>query len=347
MAVPDLSGGNSSTFLSGKVVLDDGTALTEPAAIMTICKGQRRTETYTDSKGGFSFEFAAKPSINNGMGIEDADSASWVSPNQRSPRRTLQDCELSASIAGFTSEIVELGRIAGDQHADVGRVTLHRLAQVEGLSISATSAAAPDAARKSYEKGLKEVKKKKFEDAQKSFEKAVEIYDKYAVAWYELGRMQEERNDVTGARHSFAQSLAADAKYVNPYRSLAYLAAKEKQWVDVVDQSGKLLALNPVNFPDMWMLKAVGSYFAENLERAEKSARQGMKLDDEHHYPKLEYLLGLILEQKHAYAEAAEHLHKYVALAPTPADADQGRKELAQIEKLAPNLAAPAIAEKK
>jgi len=282
------------------------------------------------------------------MGAGDADSTTWVNPtSSRANQRSLQDCELSAALPGFTSQIIELSRVQGDQHSDVGRVVLHRLSQVEGLTISATSAAAPEAAKKAFEKGLKQEKNNKLDDAQQSFVKAVSLYDKYAIAWYELGRVQLQKNDTQSARHSFDQSLAADSKYVSPYRALAQLAAKEKQWQVVVEQTGKVVALNPINFPDAWLLNAVGYFFLENFEAAEKSARQGVKLDEEHHFPKLEYLLALVLVQKHGYAEAAEHVRKYIAFSTNPPDIEDGKKELAQIEKLAPNLFPPAVAEKK
>ena len=345
---PDLSSGSSSIFLSGKVALDDGSALTEGAAIQTICKGQKRTETYTDRTGNFSFEFASRPSINSSTGAGEADSTAWLNPTSgRTNQRNLMDCELVASLPGFTSEIVELGRIAGDQHADVGRVAMHRLSQVEGLTISATSAAAPDAARKAYEKGVKQEQKNKLDEAQQSFEKAVSLYTKYAIAWYELGRVQVRKNDVPGAHHSFEQSLLADSKYVNPYRALAQLAASAKEWPAVVENTNKLLALNPINFPDAWLQNAVGNFFLNNLDAAEKSARQGLKLDEEHHLPKFEYLLALVLVQKRVYAEAADHIRKYIALSTNTADAEDGKKALAQIEKLDPSVAAPAIAQKK
>jgi hypothetical protein len=43
-------------FLSGKVMVDDGTLLTDSVIIQSMCKGRTRTEGYTDSKGHFSFE---------------------------------------------------------------------------------------------------------------------------------------------------------------------------------------------------------------------------------------------------------------------------------------------------
>ena len=83
------------------------------------------------------------------------------------------------------------------------------------------------------------------------------------------------------ARHSFEQSIAADPKYVNPYRGLAELDTQQKQWQPLVTVTDQLLALNPVSFPDAWLRNALGNYYLGNFAEAEKSARQGMKVDDQ------------------------------------------------------------------
>ena len=69
------------------------------------------------------------------------------------------------------------------------------------------------------------------------------------------------------------------------------------------------------------------------MPEAEKSVREGMKLDEEHRTPKMEYLLAVILVGKHELAEAAEHLRAYLQLAPKADDADAARRQLAQITK--------------
>jgi tetratricopeptide (TPR) repeat protein len=336
-------------FVSGKVVLDDGTILTEPAAIQTICRGQKRTETYTDSRGSFSFEFGNQTSTSVGARFSEADTPWADTMSRRNNQRDWRDCELQAALPGFSSQVIQLStRASGFENSDIGRVALHRLSQVEGFTISATSALAPPAAKKVFEKGRDHEKKSDWDTAQQCFEKAVQIYPKYAVAWFELGRAQLRKKDVASARYSFGQALAADPKYVNPYQGLADLALREKQWQTVVDTTGQLLALNPVSFPDAWFQNAIGNYELQNLEAAEKSARQGLKLDEQHRIPKLEYLLGMILMKKHEYPDAANHLQQYLHLATNPSDADEVQKQLAEIARLSPVVVnIPAASEKK
>jgi len=330
---PDLTP-NTMIFLTGKVVIDDGSVLTEPAAIQTICKGQKRTETHTDSHGSFSFQFGSLSATSSG-GDFDADTSSRNTSAGRPDRRDLRDCELLASLAGFTSDSISLGgRFSGDQSADIGRVVLHRLANVGGFTISATTAQAPGEARRALEKGQEQQKKGKWDDAQKSLEKAVTIYPKFAAAWFELGRVQLQKNDPAGARHSFQQSLAADSKYINPYHGLTQLAMREQKWQELTELSDKLLALNPVSFPEAWLSNALGNYCLQKFAAAEKSARRGLQVDTDHRVPKLEYLLGITLVKKPDYEEAAQHLRAFLSLATKPADVAEAQKQLDEIARL-------------
>jgi tetratricopeptide (TPR) repeat protein len=337
----------SRIFLSGKVVVDDGTPLTELAAIQTICKGQKRIEAYSDFHGSFSFEFGNQLA-SDGAGIGDAETSFSRAQPSRSNQRDWRDCELQAALPGFSSEVIELSaRMSGFESSDVGRVVLHRLGQVEGFTISATSALAPSAAKKAFEKGRDQEQKNKWDAAQKSFEKAVQIYPKYAVVWFELGRAQLQKKDVAGARYSFGQALAADPKYVNPYRGLADLALRGQHWQELVDTTRQLLALNPVSFPDAWFQNAVGNYYLQNMEAAEKSARQGLKIDEQHQIPKIEYLLGVILIRKHEYQDASQHMREYLRLATDSSEVDEAQKQLAEIARLSAQASVPAASEKK
>jgi tetratricopeptide (TPR) repeat protein len=274
--------------------------------------------------------------------LGEADNTLASPTAARSSQRDYRSCELEAYVPGFTSQTVELAsRGAGLASYDVGRIAIHRMGQVQGLTMSATTAMAPEKARKAFTKGLEKARKSQWSSAEKKFQKAVEIYPKFAAAWYQLGLVQEVQKDAD-PRHCFEQAIAGDPKYVNPYQALARLAFQAKNWPEVVDFSGKLLALNPVNFPDVWLYNAVGNYFLKDVAAAEKSARSGLHVDQQHTQSKLEYLLGMVLAARGAYPEAAEHMRRYIAQAHNPRDVAEGQKELAQIQQVIAKSAAPA-----
>jgi len=313
-------------------VVDDGSALTESASIQTVCRGRKSTETHTDSHGNFSFQFGSRSDPGSGVDF-DADSAAR-SVTARPERRNLEECELQASLAGFSSDVISLaGRFVGDQSADIGRIVLHRMASVQGFTISATSAQAPADARKALSKGQDQARKGKWDDAEKSFQQAVSLFPRFAVAWFELGQAQLHKNDSVAARHAFEQSIVADAKYVSPYHTLVQMTLREQSWREAIEYSEKLLALDPISFPDVWLSNSVAHYVQKNWPSAEKSARRGLEVDTEHRLPKLQYILALTLIQKQDYPEAQQHIQAFLSQASKPEERTEGEKVLAEITR--------------
>jgi tetratricopeptide (TPR) repeat protein len=213
---------------------------------------------------------------------------------------------------------------------------LHRLEHVEGTSISVTSALAPSGARRALEKGREAERKKDWDRAILALQKAVQIYPKYAAAWFELGRVQMVKNDAPAAKLSFQQSMAADAKYVPPYQGLAELAFRAKQWPEVIQTTEQMLALNPVNFPVAYLFNAVANYYLPNLEAAEKGARQGIRVDSEHQIARLRYVLGMILLKKQDYEQASLYFHQYMQLTTESSELEAANRQLAEIARLSP-----------
>ena len=324
-------------FLSGKVTVSDGTPLTESVVVQSICDGMIRNEGRTDFKGNFSFE------VNGGNNFSDVQADADVSGSslgnqigRPERKRDLNRCELQAVLPGFISQTLNLaGKVEGAGSANVGTIVLSRMQRVDGFSISATSLAAPDKAKKEYQKGVEDAKKEKWDAASEKLSKAVEIYPKYAVAWLELGRVQAQKHDPAAAKISFHRALEADPKFTSPYQELARLAVQEKQWPDVVQVTDQLLKLDPISYPQAWFYNSLGDYFLRSLDPAEKAAQQGIAVDLQHQVPRLEYLLAMILIQKHDYQGAITHMKSYTRLAPEAPDLDAAQKQIAELEKIA------------
>ena len=327
--------------LSGKVVVDNGGELTASALIQTVCYGKKRTETRTDLHGNFSFQLGSSL-VDSENDDSEANSPPRTTAGGSSDRSDLRSCELQASLPGFVSNSIQLaGRFSGLDSVEGIRLVLHRSENAEDLTVSVTTAQAPGPALKAFEKGQQQQKNGKQNDAQKSFEKAVSIYPKFAAAWFELGRMQLQSNDFGGARHSFRQAIDADSKYLNPYLGLRQLAQGEQNWQELLDVTDRLLALSPDSFPDVWLSNGLANYSLQNFAKAEESARRGLQLDSEHRIPGLEYLLGMVLLKKSDYSGAAEHLRAFLKLATTPAETAEAQKQLDEVARLsaAANLA--------
>ena len=330
-------------YISGKVTLDDGSPPPESLVMKLACNGSPRAIGYTDTKGHFSIDLTSR---NNTAMYTDASQDSFGrfgsaggSPTSRNTGATgaasmgLSGCELSASLAGFRSDRVNLTNRHSLDNPDVGTIFLHRMGNVEGLTISATSAMAPKDARKAYEKGLNEAKKEKWDNAERDFGKAVETYPKYAAAWYQLGLAQDQLKRTEEAKKSYSEALKSDSKFVPPRLQLASLAARESKWEDVASISGEVLRLNPIDFPQAFYFNAMANYQLKNIDVAEKSASDGLKADGAHAFPRLELILGIIEANKGQYPAASQHLNNYLKLAPNANDVEQVKGQLAKVDE--------------
>ncbi len=350
--MPSLNSSTNSTntndvphpiLITGKVTLDDGSKPGQPVLLERICGGRPHAEGYTDSSGSFSIRLGQEMDV-----IADASEAptrntvTSGNPQGGIRDRDLANCDLRAVLTGYRSENVPLASHKYMDNPDIGTIVMRRLGTVEGLTMSATTALAPKDAHKAFEKGLEEVRKSKFEDAEKEFARAVEIYPKFAAAWYELGRVQERRDHETEARNSYAQSIAADSKYINPYERLSIIAFHENKWQEVADTSDRMLHLDPYDYPGAYYYNAVANLQLKNLVPAERSAREALKLDVARGNPQIHYVLGIILAQKQDYAGAVESLRTYLKVAPDAKDVDKVRKQLGDIEKTLEAKSGPA-----
>jgi len=79
---------------------------------------------------------------------------------------------------------------------------------------------------------------------------------------------------------------------------------------------------------------AIANYFLQSFDKAEKSAQQGMTIDVQHHIPKMEYVLGMILVQKKDFQGALTHLRNYIRMSPNASDLELAQKQIAALEKL-------------
>jgi len=334
-------------FMSGKVVMDDGTPPPDFVMIERVCNGSPRPEGYTDAKGRFSIQLGQ----NTAMFADASTSGSDPAFGSRGMgggaggrnmggmgaggmgQNRLMGCELRATLAGFRSEVVDLSQRRYMDNPDVGTIILHRLAKVEGYTFSGTTAFAPKDARKAYDKGREAVKKQKWDDAQKEFEKAVASYPKFAVAWSELGMVYQSQSKLEDAKRAYGESIKADAKLITPYAQLMRIAAGENKWDEAAEYGSKAIKLNPYLSPDVYFISGVAHYQAKKIDAAEEYARQAVKLDEKHRNPKSNYLLGVILAEKNDLPGAADAMRSYLKYSPDAQDADKVKQQLTAIEQ--------------
>jgi len=341
-------------FVSGRVVMEDGTEAPSSVVIETVCNGSPHAEGYTDAKGYFAIELGSRNGVIqdasefgsrgnwNPSGMTGTSGTSGPLGSSQASERKYMGCDLQAKLGGYRSQTVPLAGRRPMDDPNVGTILLHRNGPAEeGKTISAVSLAAPKDAKKAYDKALDAIKKKKFDDAQASLEKAVEAYPKYATAWYELGMLQAGQGKMDMARSYFDKALECDPKYVQPYMQISILELQSSRWRGLADVTDKLVKLDPFDYPQAFFYNSVANYNLQNFAAAEKSALAAERLDTRHAMPKVSHILGLLLALKKDYAGAAEQFKTYLKFAPEAEDAAKVRSQLAEVEKITA-AAAPA-----
>jgi Flp pilus assembly protein TadD len=305
----DQSASSGEATARGVVALADGSVSEELVEIYSVCGGVQKFIAVADSKGRFSFNSAVLSDI-------------------KDPKV----CVLRASLEGYRSETKPLAEVSMSSATKLGKIVLQPLSSDTNGLISTADAQASKNAKKAYEKGFDEAAKQDWASAMASMQKALAAYPGYSSAWLTLGILQESGGDRESAQKSFAESARLDAKFADPFIRIAALAGARADWQAALDSSQKAIDINPTAFPHAYELNAIASLNLHKHDVAEKSATEGLKLDTEHRYPDLEYVMGMILKIKNDREGAMKHLQAYVDHAPAGTHAASAKMELTQLQ---------------
>jgi len=339
-----------AVYISGKVVLDNGEVPPEPVTIVQVCNGQGRPETYTDSKGRFSYEVGG----NSTIALTDAAySGAGGLPGQ--PNRggiggfgsagiggvdafggvDLSGCEVRAELPGFLSDAVQLGRRRPLDNPDIGVIVLRKIGGYDGAAISVTTMEAPKKARKQYDKAMRELRKDngKLDKAAGLLEEAVAEYPRFALAWTYLGETRMQLEDPGGAAEAFEKAIEADPQYLKPYVSLTRMRLQQEDWAAVNELSEAVLARNPAASQYRYF-QAAALFNLQRLEEAEEAVRAIENRGDDEEFPQTHQMLGMIHARRGMFEQAATEFRTYLQLAPNASSGEQIRSQLNEWEAL-------------
>jgi tetratricopeptide (TPR) repeat protein len=245
----------------------------------------------------------------------------------------LRDREVLAVLEGYRSESVRLAVRSTMDDTRIPTIVLHPVSQADVLSVSVTTEMAPKNARKAYDKGLAAMKAQDWNAAGSELSKAVKDYPAFAAAWFALGVTREKRGDTAGAVQAWQEAVNADRKYLLPFEKLATYADGKEHWDEAAKYSSAWIKLDPVDFPGAYLVNAIANARLKRMDEAERAARTGLLIDKNRRMPRLSYVLGLILAEKHQDAEAVQHFRDYLKYAPNAKDADAVKAQVAMLDR--------------
>lgn len=114
----------------------------------------------------------------------------------------------------------------------------------------------------------------------------------------------------------------------------AVTSLQSRNWADAAELSDHVMRFEHGEYSAAYNVNAIANLRLGNLDAAENTAREAMRLDDEHQNPEAGYILGLVLAKKQDFKQAAELLSAYLNTTPNAPDAEIVRGQLRQIESL-------------
>lgn len=313
-----------TVILRGQVIFEDHSPPNASGSVVLQCGNDIRARSVLDSKGNFTLSLAAASrGVSPTAPLGQDTSAAWFG------------CEVYAELSGYRSDRVRLDESPDMGMVNVGRILVHPVAvEDQTFAVSVTSLQAPEKAKEAFLKGRDQERKGRWAAACQYFKRAIAAYPRYALAWLELGRSELKQNSFLDAQQSFEQAVRQDSHLVEGYAELARLAVAQQNWKELVDVTARLLELSPSASPQYWFLNSVAYFNLNQVTEAQAAVERGMRLDQKHQIPQMEYLYGLILARNKDYGAASEHIRAYLRLSPGASDAARARQTLADLDHL-------------
>jgi tetratricopeptide (TPR) repeat protein len=181
----------------------------------------------------------------------------------------------------------------------------------------------PGRAKGPFEKAMKAIDNRNYEEAVRNLQASVAAAPKFADGWHALGVVYDTRELLAEARDAYTRAIEADPKQMPSYVTLTRLCVKTKDWPCALKNADSLIKLDTKHvYPEIYVHRAVAQYELKDLTSAQESAQEAIRLDPKHKWPRAEYVLGRILEAKGDINGAREHMQKNLELEPTAKDAE-------------------------
>lgn len=188
----------------------------------------------------------------------------------------------------------------------------------------------PPKSKAPFEKAMKYIDAGKYDDAVWELRASVTTGPKFAEGWHALGVVYDKTGNPTGAKEAYEKAIAANPKLFQPYVTLTRVCLILKDFRCAADTSARLIKADPKRlYPEIFLHQAVALFELNDVAGAEQSANELVKMNLQRRWPRLEFVLGRILEQKGDLESARAHMKKYLELEPKTPDAElvEGRMQ--------------------
>lgn len=317
--------------VSGRILLENGAAPPEPVAVSLSCVGPKpfveqagERSALTDAQGRFSLY----------AGLNNTPGSLNTYGGFGTPR--LQGCEAGIRVPGYAPYRRDLGKLVSLADFDLGDIRLVRLARGgAGVTMSGTSARAPQKARREYISAMEDAYARRNERALAHLRTAKSLFPTYAAAHYLTGYLYDRLAQRDLARQSYEQAAAADPLYVNPILQLAQMAAEDLDYAAAARLAARVIELMPGAYAEIYVIAGGALFNSGDLAAAESTVRSAVAAQLDSSAPRLHLLLAEILWKQRKYGDARQEFLRFADAVKEGPEVESARKKAEEAASLA------------
>jgi tetratricopeptide (TPR) repeat protein len=272
-----------------------------------------------------SIERICMPSFADAPGPLTNKKGEWVWRMDIDPF-SQNSCVFRASHTGWVSTVIDASNLNLELRGTTLKVSplVITAATVDPYTIHTATDQIPGRAKGPFDKALKALDARKYDEALSDLQASVTAAPKFAEGWHAIGVVNDTRGQMPAARDAYTHAIDTDPKQMPSYVTLTRLCIKTRDWQCAQKTADSLAKLDTKHvYPEIYLHRAVAEYELKDLTAAQQSVEEMMRLDTKRKWPRAEYVLGRILEAKGDIDGAREHMKKYLDLQATSKDAEQ------------------------
>ncbi len=254
-------GGSSTVQFKVILVWANGGSFSDKQDVkgMPGVQGTSRDSAGQPISGNSVSNMAIRIAVQNDMGqtiAEDSpssqgDATFTVVGSVRNAQGLTQDVSYRVRVYGVAIEEENIENVTPAEADRVLTIRIRRKGEENnpagGGMVSANTLKIPKKAEKEFDRGDKALEKKNYPEARDHYQKAIDLYPSYDMAYNGLGATLAQMGNIDGARAAFEKSIQVNSKFAPGYRNLAQIAARDKDYVKAAGLLEQSLVLEPLN----------------------------------------------------------------------------------------------------
>jgi tetratricopeptide (TPR) repeat protein len=203
------------------------------------------------------------------------------------------------------------------------------------IFVAEASQNVPKDARRAFEEGVKQRKKRQHDKALASLTRAIELFPAYYQALVERGELQVNMERLAEATRDFDTAIELNKGYERALRGAGFCRLRLQKYTEAIGFFERAILIDP-NVAQSHLFLGVARLVAGRNEQARSALTEALRLDRDGAVTAHIYLANLDSSEKR-YKDAADHLKAYLAARPNAPDAPRLKQREAELRTLAKN----------